>query len=60
MLRSGVLLFWVLVIWALAVAFHLLSEAWWIMRNGYQEPPPCGHWWCPQTWAIKIQKHGRG
>lgn len=44
---------WVAIVWCLAVVVHLLREAWWIMQNGYQDPPPCGRWWCPQTWALR-------
>lgn len=59
LVKWPVLLVWILTFWLLMVAGHLLREAWWIMQNGYQDPAPCGLWWCPETWARKMQKQGR-
>jgi hypothetical protein len=42
--------------WAAALVLHLFGECVWIVRRWPEEIPPCRRWWCPQTWAISIQK----
>ena len=52
--------FAVFVVWALAIIVHLFWECVYISWHGFASLPPCGHWWCQQTWGMWIHKKVSG
>lgn len=44
-----------LAIWAYGLMLHFFIEALWIAEHNLQPLEPCRHWWCPQTWVIKLK-----